>query len=443
MINVSKFVKEFIPLGIYAPLGIATLAILGYLGYHAVRWIIHKCSKTEKTDAVFRSIIDSFPIKFSTKKDLSKDCWWTRITKSTAYENFKKDWKNLAKSARARDGVVEKLSSYYQGNNTGPRNQFIYSEPLGTVYGVPNDFSMWMPGVALVGAYLAEKKKIEGLYVCETLESFSSQINKINSNPANQRYAFILPTFQSGFKNNFPFAFEPNFPQHKVTVCVEKKDGQLTIALLDADPVPEHNKDILPENLKDNLWSGYEEWNRFNCQELVFRAILKSCRDSNCQARLLHSQVLRQKSYGCGVFALQDAVAYLQDHNFFSRITCSKEQIVKIDQKYEIEVITTLPPEYMIGTQSTKIIDEYKDQGGEFNTILIGKKKTLQKYLDKYLIEVTDEKGEKKMQNHYITKKSFCYLKFVCLALQHFKAPEIEKIMSKNLITQEFVNSPV
>ena len=48
MVNVSKFVKEHIPLCV-CTLGIA---ILGYLGYHAVRWIINKCQKTEKIDQI-------------------------------------------------------------------------------------------------------------------------------------------------------------------------------------------------------------------------------------------------------------------------------------------------------------------------------------------------------------------------------------------------------
>lgn len=50
MINVSKFVKEHTPLCV-CTLGIA---ILGYLGYHAVRWILNKCQKIEKIDQIAR-----------------------------------------------------------------------------------------------------------------------------------------------------------------------------------------------------------------------------------------------------------------------------------------------------------------------------------------------------------------------------------------------------
>lgn len=53
MIDLSKFVKEHIPLCV-CTLG---LAVLGYLGYHAVRWIIDKCQKTEKVDQVAQTNI--------------------------------------------------------------------------------------------------------------------------------------------------------------------------------------------------------------------------------------------------------------------------------------------------------------------------------------------------------------------------------------------------
>lgn len=267
------------------------------------------------------------------------------------------------------------------------------------------------------------------------MESLSTQINQINLNPENQRYAFVVGLFPSGFKNHFPIGFEPNFPQHKVTVCVEKKDGQLTIVLLDAQPEPGLNKDILPENLTDDLWSGYNQWNKFNCQELVFRAILNACRNSKCQARLLHSQVLREKHYGCEVFALQDALAYLQDPDFFSRIGCSKEKTIKIDHQYEIEVITTLPPEYMIGTQSFEIIKAYKEDGGQFDKVLPGKKKTLQNYLDASFVEVLDGNGKKKIQNHYMTKKSFKYLNFALIALKNLNQSKIKQIINKVLVS--------
>lgn len=55
MINASKFVKSHIPLCI-CTLGIA---VFGYLGYLAVRWIINKCHKTEKIDLVAQKNISN------------------------------------------------------------------------------------------------------------------------------------------------------------------------------------------------------------------------------------------------------------------------------------------------------------------------------------------------------------------------------------------------
>jgi Trp operon repressor len=54
-----KFVKENFCLCI-CTLG---AAIVGYLGYHAVRWIINKCSKTEKIDQLAQTILTSLEEK--------------------------------------------------------------------------------------------------------------------------------------------------------------------------------------------------------------------------------------------------------------------------------------------------------------------------------------------------------------------------------------------
>ena len=57
MVNVSKFVKDHIPLCV-CTLGVA---ILGYLGCHAVSWIINKCRRTEKVDHVAQKSINNQP----------------------------------------------------------------------------------------------------------------------------------------------------------------------------------------------------------------------------------------------------------------------------------------------------------------------------------------------------------------------------------------------
>ena len=63
MVNVSKFVKD------HTLLCVCTfgLAIIGYLGYHAVRCIINKCQSTEKIDRVGQKNINNQPSSDSPK----------------------------------------------------------------------------------------------------------------------------------------------------------------------------------------------------------------------------------------------------------------------------------------------------------------------------------------------------------------------------------------
>lgn len=63
MVNVSKFVKDHFPLCV-CTLGIA---IIGYLGYHAVRWIINKCQSIDKIDHVGQKNINNQPSSNSPK----------------------------------------------------------------------------------------------------------------------------------------------------------------------------------------------------------------------------------------------------------------------------------------------------------------------------------------------------------------------------------------
>lgn len=411
--EISKFAKNNIALCV----GTFGLAIVGYMGY----CIIRKCCKSCKVHALSHRI--------HPQNHLSKQHWWSKVTETQDFIRFKKNWKKLAKSPAAREAVAAKLCTSYYSKHRPSKDPSNYHAPLGTIYNIPRNFSLWMPGVALVAAYLKEKKKIEGLFVCETLEALSTKVHEIGQNPADQRVAFVVGAFSSGLKKLVSFGFEPNFPQHKVAVLVEKKEGKLSIALMDSQPV-EENKTIDPKNLDQEIWSGYGERGRFNAQELVMRAILKGCRDSKIETRLLHSQALIQVSGGCETFALKNCLSFLRDPHFFNNITCSKTKTVAVDPQYKIEVIEQLPPEYMIGAQSTQILDSYKRNGGQFHQAFPGKKKTLQNYLDTHLITTSN----KKVQNHYITKKSFKYLKFATLSLEKLKASEIKSIISRTLV---------
>lgn len=432
MPKISKFVKNHIPLCVCT----FGLAIVGYLGYRAVRWMLSRCCPTaEKVDQAFRreSASQSSFVDLGDRPPSLQAHWWTKITQTPDFESFKGNWKRLGNEAM-RGKEIEKLKSSYKEI---PRKPIIatasnYNAVLGPLSYVPGNFGMWMPGVALVAAYLAEKKQLEGLFVCDSLEALSFQLEEIGRNPSDQRCAFVVASFLSGFRGNL----EPNCPQHKSTVCVEKKEGRLTIALL--DPEQESSSGgIDPARFTNELWEGYDRPGSFNCRELVLRAIFKGCQSVEGDTRLLYTQVEREKIYGCAIFAIQDAVAYLRDPNFFSRITYDETKMRRIQEKYEIGTITRLPPEHMVGAQSFRIIENYRKTGEKFDEVLLGRKKTLEQYLDANTLMVDGSRP----QNHYITKKLFKYLKLILCALESLSQEEIEAIIQRTLVVPPLEHS--
>lgn len=370
------------------------LAALGYLGYRSVRKLHHSCAKSKKvTIAASNHLLNKSPYW---NHPLNKNCGRQREA-SRLKKLFKKRWK----PNKAAD-------------------QFPFSAPAGYVRWIPRDFGLWMPGVAAVGANLCKKKNVHGLFVCSTLESFVDRLHQVGQSGADAKYVFIIPSSGSGIGK-----LANNFPQHKVSVFVEKKNGQLAVALMDARPVGKNGR-MDPANLHQELWVG-----KYNKLEISMRAILKACQGLTCPTRILYSQVIRERPYGCETFALQDAMIFLQDTTFFQRIVCSKDAI-KVDASREIEAITELPADYLVGIQSSSLVDRLKQEkpASYFNTPLIGRKKTLQQYWDTHI--VPSEKNE--MRNHYTTQKSYKYLRQVVDELKSLSQEEFQEKIKDILI---------
>jgi hypothetical protein len=68
MVNTSKFITEHVPLCV-CTLG---LAILGYLGYNAVHWLINKCQGTENVDQVAQKSINNQPSAVSSQSHINR-----------------------------------------------------------------------------------------------------------------------------------------------------------------------------------------------------------------------------------------------------------------------------------------------------------------------------------------------------------------------------------
>lgn len=147
MKKVSEFIKDHTPLCL-CTLGIA---VIGYLGYRAIQWIIHECCCTEKIDRTFRTTIDPQNQPFPSNSNPGYG--WSRITGTQEFNEYRDHWKELGMSEFIREDEIQRLEASFYALNITPSNSSSYDVPLGTVYRVPGNFSMWMQGVALVATY--------------------------------------------------------------------------------------------------------------------------------------------------------------------------------------------------------------------------------------------------------------------------------------------------
>lgn len=351
----------------------------------------------------------------------SMEHWWKRLGSFEHDSNLNRN-DSLRKAQTNQD-----KRKYEKGLKNLESGHIAKKYPLmGKVNRIPGEYGLWMAGVGLVASYLSEKHKLEGLYVCNTLEAFASKLNEISQHHQDQRAAFVIPTFYSGSSG----CTMPNFPQHKITVVVEKKTDQLKIAILDSDVTGQNS--ITPSHLECNdIWDGWKKPDAFTPDELALRALLKSYLVPNSQ--LFYSKVPREVAYGCESYALTDALAYLKDPDFFNKITTSEETPLK--NGLMIRGIVRLPPSLMIGSQRFTALKDYVKSSSPESLKIPGRKnKTLKEYIKRNRVIVIDKKLGRKKQNHYITKKTFKYTKIALNIMQNFASENIEEILNKTFI---------
>lgn len=396
MFNVSEFIHENRCL-VYSTFGIA---VLGYLGFKCVAWMLIKVGLAAKVDAAAKEALQEDP-----KKPVElKEKWWTDITETDSYKIFKQDWRRLA-DHQTKETVARSFKKEYKS----PEDYF------GVVWNMPSNFSFWMKGVAFLASYMSAKKNIQGLYVLRHTEDLEVKMEEIIKNPADQRVAFIV-----GISRDYPFV-----PQHKIPVLVEKKGGQVTVAVLDSMPEAEYgNRDVTPVSFESQM--VVKNYVVLNAKEVALRYIHKACRKHKTAARFLHSTQRRELHGGCAIFALQDACAFLKDPRFIDKLPVSKS--TPFDGSYTIEEVDRLPAECLGGTQSLSALEKYKKEGADFDSTLIGRKRSLQGFLDEHAVTV-----ESKPQNHYITKKIYVYMNLLMKSLKTFSKEEMDAICSRSL----------
>lgn len=203
-------------------------------------------------------------------------------------------------------------------------------------------------GLKKLGRLLTRKHHLQedSLRVCDSLQAFQKELNEIQHQmetvPGDFRKAFIVPTHSSrwGQKEDKTYAKRSEeYPQHILAVAVERKGNQLNIVLL--DPMVRHRNDIIKAEC---IGLGPQmEGIEFSEQELVLSHIVNTTLNPQTTT-LYHSNVLREKSNGCWVFALKDAITFLKGPQFLNTIRTSTTRQI---HQFKLTTIETLPVEFI------------------------------------------------------------------------------------------------
>lgn len=325
-----------------------------------------------------------------------------------------------------REGLKERFqkTSFYTET---PASLDSFDAPMGDL--ASGDFALWIPGVALLAARLMEKKELTNLYVAKTMEAFMAALKTQVCTQEIFRAAYIISPSFSGCP------VPKNFPQHKLAVVIEKTTTRLKTAILDPMPVGNQanfNPDHLDIDNSTDIWSGFEAKGNFNALELISRAVVKSCANSDIFIESYYSKVIRQTAHGCAIFAIYDAIAYLKNPLFFQQIECEAEILEVKSKTFSMQGIIALPPAHMRATQSLTTLQTYKDKYTKLYPLPVSHKS--QKSLEEALKETVVSFNEDKIQNHYITKKEFKLFNWIVDILQN-RPDEAKRMIEKVLLS--------
>ncbi|GEM_PF-3404154 len=315
-----------------------------------------------------------------------------KVRLSSEVQNFKKRWRQSSHEMKL-DLDLEQLQILIDkhGSFVNIKHGKLFREDMFT-----NMLSsLYMPGIAVIASHLIEKKGLKGLFVCATNAALLRKVQELVASPEDQRCAFITSEILDEF----------NYTDgHKITICLEKKDSKLSIVYLDSMSAT-----------------------KINSSKILFE-VLKVCKEFDCVPDIFSTSIQRQRSVGgCFVFALQDAVSFLQDAEFLKSID---SEGMEIHDGYRSKSITTLPPGCLIGTQSIKRLEECKKKDSTiFTRPIAGRKKTLEEYLQRNVI--SDNSG---VMNYYIAKKRRQYKHFIVAVLKELTTEEIKELIFSTLL---------
>lgn len=282
--------------------------------------------------------------------------------------------------------------------------------------------------VGLLANYLSKKTGETQFFVCKNLQVFQKEIEKIKNTNEDKRLVLITPTFFSLIDPDKKSDCE----LHNVSVCIEKKNGKMKVCLLDSTPYVVKMEQV-------NLDKG-----DFSSQDLVFSYMRAAQLPNDTQfytpyvkldAEGKTTEGNRQFTTqgGCAVFALRDAIGYLQDKKFFEKLDRFLE---KQDQNKkgkgtvtEPFFYRTLPPNFMKITQSMRKLEKYISENGELTKELLGKAKiTISESIEKHKRSING-----KTQNWLISHRVLKYQMLCLFLLNHTPDDEFNTMINSKL----------
>ncbi len=304
------------------------------------------------------------------------------ILSDDSLKNFKKNFRLLTDS---KSGVDAAYHNY--------KSEFLQEKHNYLGINKPNTFSnryntQTIPGLAIMATRVMQKNNFKGLFVCANHQAIANKLNEINKDPKDQRCALIISHD----------AFGDEVPNHKISICIEKKDGFLHVFFLDSLGV--HSTTFY-----NKIEKMLQQLNNQNYQ-------LTSCNFS------------REKGvYGCEIFALQDSKSFLQDSDFIHKI------VIK-NQKGKF-VIVALPPPFMLPTQDIPLLRSYvKDRPSRADITFPETKKTLRTSASKHMSKKTGT-----IRNEYISRKTIKHMHFITSCLKTLPKEQIQAITKQSLLT--------
>lgn len=277
-----------------------------------------------------------------------------------------------------------------------------------------------MSGIAILATYLRVKKGIDNLFVCKSLEAFQKKLDEISCLKKDIRLALVMTDWpeikeeQAQEDEEYRSALA-----HKLVVCLEKKGPQIKIGIL--DPMGIDDDDISParilasaSDLKFALMSGIDA---------ILWYIYHSSLNME-QTSVYYSKVRRQKTLtGCETFALTDGLSFLRDPHFFENLRAQRLLFKEGKAELKLYKIKLLPPDFMCGTQSLKLLKKYTQKNPTLPSLFHQK-------IAKHLVEV-----DGKLQNHSINHKSMKYHLIVAAALEKITTKGLQQIIHETLLT--------